>query len=231
MLVAMTMESQATENLLALVALVISVIAAAYSWWVSRQQMKLERHVSARDDRVEKSTAYLQLEVHSSEAFRYAALNAEAMRPYEASTKPARLPKHDRQNAEIARQYYFQCLNLFEVCSNFRRNGVIDEAVYASWVAWFHEVLDQWYFRELWVTEMRENYTPDVRNLFDIGVQIYADHKDPDERRRQFYHAACHLLGGCKAVAGWLDGIEQVPEWPAKEHGTLVMVPRKAAKR
>lgn len=226
MLAATMMEGQFGANLIALVALALSLVAAGYSWWVNRQQMKLERHVAARDDRVEKSTAYLELEVHSSEAFRFAAEHAEAMRPYEAPEKPDRLPRNDRQDAATTRQYYYQCLNLFEVCSNFRRNGVIDETVYASWVAWFHEVLDQWYFRELWATEMRDNYTPDVRNLFDIGMLIYAQHDDPQERREQFYHAACHLLGGCTAVAGWLDAIDQVPEWPAKEHGKLVMVPR-----
>ena len=220
------MDGQFGANLIALVALAVSVLAGLYSWWTGREGRKLERHMSARDDRIEKSTAYLQLEVHSSEAFRYAAENAEAMRPYEATERPARLPKGDRRDAETTRQYYYQCLNLFEVCSNFRRNGVIDETVYASWVAWFHEVLDQWYFRELWQAEMRDNYTPDVRNVFDIGVQIYETYPDPEKRREEFYHAVCHLLGGCDAVAGWLDGIEQVPQWPAETHGTLVMVPR-----
>lgn len=227
MMGAAMMEGQYGANVIALIALALSLLAAAYSWWTNRQQMKLERHIAARDDRVEKSTAYLALEVHSSEAFRFAAENADAMRPYEATEKPERLPRGDRDDAATTRQYYYQCLNLFEVCSNFRRNGVVDETVYASWVAWFHEVLDQWYFREVWVAELRNNYTPDVRNLFDIGVQIYAQHSDPQERREQFYHAVCHLLGGCTVVARWLDEIEQVPEWPAKEHGRLVMVPRK----
>lgn len=225
------MGSQLAANWIAIVALVLSIVAAGYSWWTSRETARLERHVAARDDRVEKSTAYLELEVHSSEAFRFAAEHADAMRPYEASEKPGRLPKRDRRGAELTRQYYFQCLNLFEVCSNFRRNGVIEENVYASWLAWFHEVLDQWYFRELWASEMRENYTPDVRHIFDVGLKIYQLHNDPETRRREFYHAVCHLLGGCEAVSSWLDRISETPQWPAAEHGKIVMVPVESGAR
>lgn len=221
------MEGQFGANVIALIALTISVFAGLYSWWTGREGRKLERHISARDDRVEKSTAYLELEVHSSEAFRYAAENCEAMKRFESTDPPKRRPSTDTKNAQITRQYYYQCLNLFEVCSNFRRNGVIDETVYASWVAWFHEILDQWYFREIWQADMRDNYTPDVRNIFDIGVQVYATTVDPKERREQFYDAVCHLLGECTVVKGWLDGIDTVPQWPAQEHGVLKMVPRK----
>lgn len=218
------MGTQLIANWIAIAALAVSLVAALYSWWAGRAAAKLERHVAARDDRVEKSTAYLQLEVHSSEAFRFAAVNSAAMRPYEATNKPARLPRSDRQDAELTRQYYFQCLNLFEVCSNFRRNGVVDEHVYASWVAWFHEVLDQWYFRELWVSEMRDNYTPDIRHIFDLGVRIYALHEEPEVRRREFYNAVCHLLGGCEVISSWIDKVEETPQWPAVEHGKPVMV-------
>ncbi len=105
------------------------IVAAGYSWWTSRDNMQgwnamLRRATTG----VEKSTAYLELEVHSSEAFRSLLLN---MPMPCVPTKPARSPadcaqSRDRRGAELMRQYYFQCLNLFEVCSNFRRNGVID---------------------------------------------------------------------------------------------------------
>ena len=182
-----------------------------------------------RSIRVEKSSAYLQLETHSSAAFRYAAENGAAMEPFEPRVPPKPRPSLKSNNAEITRQFYYQCLNLFEVCSNFRRKHVIDHAVYASWVAWFHELLDQWYFRELWQAEMRDNYTQDVRGIFDLGVQIYKAHpgaRDDELRRREFYKAVSHLLGGCRAVDEWLDKLEEHPEWPPAKHGRLVMVRR-----
>jgi len=212
-------------NIIALLALGVSLLAAVFTWFNNRETTRLGRHVAARDDRVEKSSAYLQLEVHSSEAFRFAASHCDAMRPYETTERPARLPRSDRENAELTRQYYFQCLNLFEVCSNFRRHEVVDKQVYASWVAWFHEVLDQWYFRELWAGEMRENYTPDVRHIFDIGLRIYALHSDGEQRRREFYKAVGHLFGGCKIIENWPDDVCCTPQWPPVEHGKVVLVP------
>ncbi|AKQ42114.2 hypothetical protein CP97_08920 [Aurantiacibacter atlanticus] len=221
----MDMDSQLAANSIAFLALGLSALAAIYSWYSALETRRLERHVASRDDRVEKSTAYLELEVHSSEAFRFAAANAIAMRPYESTDRPARLPKNDRQNAATTLQHYYQCLNLFEVCSNFRRNGVVDAHVFASWVAWFHEVLDQWYFREMWEAGMRENYTPDVRHIFDIGIRIYESHPDADIRRREFYVATSHLLGGCPIIENWLDDIAQTPQWPPVDYGFVTMIP------
>jgi hypothetical protein len=184
-----------------------------------------------RSIRVEKSAAYLQLETQSSEAFRYAAGHGQEMKPFEPRVAPKPRLNRESKGAEITRQYYFQCLNLFEVCSNFRRKGVIEKEVYASWVAWFHELLDQWYFRELWQAEMRDNYTPDVRAIFDLGVAIYAQHAkagEDDLRKREFYKAVSHLLGGCSVIDTWLDRLDEVPEWPPAVHGKPVMVRRDA---
>lgn len=211
-----TFEWTGAEALIAAAALALSLLSFGFTWW-------LDRRGHLRDDRIEKSTAYLQLEMHSSEAFRFAAENSEIMHPYESSDEPKPSPKRNSRAAQVTRQYYYQCLNMFEVCSNFRRNGVIDKQVYASWVSWFHEVLNQWYFRELWVGGMRDNYTRDVRNLLDAGVQIYALHDDPETRLRQFYAAASHMLGGCEVIRHWLDDLEQAPEWPPTEHGKVVM--------
>lgn len=201
---------QGTEAFVASVALIFSVAALILT-------VLRDRRVDTRDDRVEKSTAYLELEVHSSEAFRYAAENCEAMRPFKATERPSHLNRPSRRDEEVTRQYYYQCLNLFEVCSNFRRSNVIRPEVYASWVAWFHEVLDQWYFRELWVEEMRDNYTPDVRDIFDLGLQVYREHADDETRRKEFYHAVSHLMGGCETIRDWIENLGRQPEWPAKE--------------
>ena len=214
------MAGQFGANIIALVALAISVLAGLYSWWTGREGRRLERHVAARDDRVEKSTAYLELEVHSSEAFRYAAENCDAMKAFESTDPAGRRPSTGSKNAQITRQYYYQCLNLFEVCSNFRRHDVVDKTVYASWVAWFHEVLDQWYFRELWDGDLRENYTPDVRHIFDLGIQIYARESDPERRRRAFYKAVAGLFGGCAIIAHWPDTVQVRPVWEPEEMKT-----------
>lgn len=217
------MGTQLAANWIAVVALALSALAVGYTWWSTR-------HTNRRDDRIEKSSAYLQLEVHSSEAFRYAAENSAAMKPFEASQRPSRRPRDDSKGAAITRQYYFQCLNLFEVCSNFRRNQVVDKHVYASWVAWFHEVLDQWYFRELWAGEMRENYTPDVRHIFDLGLQVYALHDDPEVRRREFYRVVSHLFGGCPIIEQWPEAVRKTPKWPPDDMSRVTLIDQEEAR-
>ena len=221
---------QGGNNLVALLALLFSIGMAVIGYFREKRVDLREKaidereaRIEERDNRVEKSTAYLQLEVHSSEAFRFAAEHCEVMRPYESTNPPVPAPKRQCRAAETTRQYYFQCLNLFEVCSNFRRHGVIEKQVYASWVSWFHEVLDQWYFRELWLDGMRDNYTRDVRHIFDMGVQIYSQESDPEARRQAFYRAVSHALGGCEVIDKWLDELAEMPQWPPVEHGKLAI--------
>ena len=211
-----TFEWTGAGALISTAALILSILSFAFTW-------SLDRKGHRREALIEKSSAYLQLEVHSSEAFRYAAIHSEAMRPYESTEEPSPPPKRNGQAAETTRQYYYQCLNLFEVCTNFRRNEVIHKEVFASWVSWFHEVLDQWLFRELWVSEMRDNYTQDVRNIFDLGIRIYALSDDAEYRIEQFYDAVSHAIGGCEIVENWRTDLGQAPQWPPSAYGKLVM--------
>ncbi len=63
---------------------------------------------------------------------------------------------------------------------------------------------------------MRENYTPDVRHIFDVSawIDLRNWHNDPETigAALQFFHAVCHLLGGCEAVSSWLDRISEIPQ-------------------
>jgi hypothetical protein len=195
---------QAGNNAIALMALTVSTVIGVFVY----------RSTEGRERRIEKSSAYLQLEMHSSEAFRYEAEHAAAMKPARELQKPANWAEVEDKAADRTRHFYFQCLNLFEVCANFRRNNVIQRQVFASWVAWFYDILSGWYFREIWDAELRSNYTRDVRNIFDVGIHIFRTEEDPDVRERRFYEAVAYLIGDCDMVAGWLDEMAFVPVWP-----------------
>lgn len=196
--------TQGGNNLIALAAILASASVAIFVYW----------RTEGRERRIEKSSAYMDLEVHSSEAFRYQAENARTMAPFRQVDRPERLPPKDHDAWETTLNYYFQCLNLFEVCSNFRRNRIIADQVFASWVAWFYDLLKDWYFRSIWETELRSNYTRDVRNFFDVGVAIFEQHSDQAERERAFYAAVAHLMDDCPTIRNWLDETGQVPVWP-----------------
>ncbi len=90
----------------------------------------LSRPGKAREERLEKSGAYLKLELASIEVFKYKAaywysMNW-AMRGENAEGRPL------AQIGEEADQYFYQCLNLFEIVSRFRKEGVIMAEIYAS---------------------------------------------------------------------------------------------------
>lgn len=178
-----------TQNLLALAAIGLSILSLSISlltyYWSER-----------REHRVEKSSAYLNLEVNSSEVFKYAAERAELMKPFRCESPPPNLRARTdyEEGCEVTLNLYFQSLNLFEVCARFRRQGIIEPQVFASWVAWFYELLDDWYFREVWKKELRANYTRDVRAIFDVGCQIFAEGAAGLDHEEAFYQAVADIM-------------------------------------
>lgn len=169
--------------------------------------------------KTEQATAYLSLETYSSEVFKYEAENFELLAPYRSLSRSGALPHPDGESksAGVAANLYFQTLNLFEVCTRFRKNGVIEHEVFASWVAWFYDTLDDWYFRDQWRGGMRENYTPDLRAIFDEGVAIFdrlgeSDEPAIDRRRRRAFYAAVGDQLDCDDVRAWLGAAEEVKE-------------------
>lgn len=202
------MDGPGINNFIAMTAAIIALASVIVAVAV---YIRTER----RERRVEKSAAYLNLEVQSSETFRYQAENALVMARFQLPERPVDVPGPEHAGWETTRNFYFQCLNLFEVCSNFRRHRIVGPEVFASWVNWFHEILEDWYFRSIWRSELRANYTLDVRNIFDAGVEIYERESDPARREREFFSAVAYLVGGCRVVGEWLDHLETVPVIPS----------------
>lgn len=223
-----------TADLIAITAALVALLAFVFTIWSTR---------NARRDslRVEKSTAYLALEVASSDIFRYEAENFDRLAPYRdmfASPGDIKaLTASDSENAIIAYNLYFQTLNLFEVCARFRRQEVIEHEVFASWVTWFYDTLDDWFFRNQW-PDLRGNYTADVRDIFDLGLKIFSDmpverhHVRGDAmdeaRRREFFRQVATVMD-CEEIEGWQQaiglaatGVQQMPSrfalfgWPKR---------------
>jgi len=201
-----------------LVALPIALAALLVSIFYNRQARR-------QSLRVEKSTAYLSLEMHSSEVFKYEAEHDVKLAPFRTTSEPPLLLAEPGA-AGMAENLYFQTLNLFEVCTRFRRDDIIDVDIFASWVAWFYDTLDDWYFRRLWQEGMRDNYAHCLRVIFDEGVRVFADLGDAGEplvdakRRMAFYQAVGRVMN-CENDADWRAhaptmGREVEPE---PEHG------------
>ncbi len=205
------------NEVIALLALMFSLTALILSWLSFK-----------RESRVEKSSAYLDLETYSSQLFQYEATHAKAMEPFRREKRPRNfdIAKH-ANSAKITDQCYYQALNLFEVASNFRKKDIVDHAVFASWVAWFYEVANDWYFREQW-PDMRENYTEDVRNIFDLGSAIFADEALAGIRQEAFFQAVALSIDteGCTEIQNWLEKCKddsQVKAWLAKAKARFII--------
>lgn len=172
--------------------------------------------------RVEKSNAYLQLEVASSDVFKYEAEHGELLEPYRAvraSEGERKALLANRQHALHAYNLYFQTLNLFEVCARFRRQDIIEHGVFASWVAWFYDTLDDWYFRDQW-HDLRGNYTDDVRDIFDLGMKVFekfGNHDEPniDAARKKLFYEWVGQHMQCTEIGTWPQRVILWAEAPA----------------
>lgn len=203
----------AMADRIALFAALVALLALGVSFYYSLQTRR-------QSVRIEKSQAYLQLEVASSDVFKYEAEKAEVLKPYRLTRVTDAQRKAALANVEhamTAYNLYFQTLNLMEVCTRFRRQDIIEHQVFASWVAWCYDTLDDWYFRHQW-SDFRANYTDDVRAIFDIGVELFSEYRfgnsDDDEvdaaRKACFYAAVADPnLMDCEEIAGWLNKTAQ----------------------
>lgn len=169
--------------------------------------------------RIERSQAYLNLELASIEIFRY---KAEKWITMQWLLDGKNRGIGTAQLTEEADQYAYQCLNLFEVASRFRKENIIDKFVYASWVAWFYEMLEVEYFRNRWPIVYVDNYTPELQRIFNAGIALWDAYPEPSEgerpepgevgpagsvgqlRRKAFYHEVGRIIG-CPIVYFWVD--------------------------
>jgi len=192
-------------NLIAFVAVVLSLLSFIYSAHLDRETRKREKQrdrlIDERELRIEKSTAYLQLELASTDVFKYRAAHWEALHWAETGERVS--DRHEGQLEEEADQYFYQCLNLFEICSRFRHEEIIDKEIYGSWVAWFFEELESSYFRRKWPLEYCDNYTEEVRAIFDFGCQEI-DWDEPDQQisRGRFYRGVGEIVD-CDVIRNW----------------------------
>lgn len=153
--------------------------------------------------RAQKQQTYQRLELASNEVFRFSASHAGVLVHYQASQPD---PSIDFQNMivenSVADNHIFQTLNLFEMAVRFRHAGILEDDVFGSWVIWYHEMLESWYFRHIWPA-IRPNYTKDMQRIFDGPVRDFDPRMDDAERREKFFaHVAKEL--DCPVVKRWL---------------------------
>lgn len=138
------------------------------------------------------------------------------------------------EDTRIVRKYYEKTLNMFEVSTRFRKQGIVEDAVFGSWVIWYYDTCQEWAFRWLW-PKLRKNYVEDLRSVFDFPTTYFAfegpNAEDEDTLEHDFFVHVARVMR-CKVVAEWLSvaetdvaklreqamrhGTARYPSWPSK---------------
>ena len=152
-----------------------------------------------KETRIMKFNMYQNLEFASNELFRFEAENHAKIDPFMSMNAPDTEPTMTRS---VINNYLYQTLNLFEIAAAYRAEKLIEPAVYGSWVIWYYNTLNSWYFRQSW-EEIRINYTPTLRNIFDDPVSRFDFQFDEEDRRQRFFEHVAKLMK-CEDVGSWL---------------------------
>lgn len=173
---------------LALWALVVTILLAVLS--------------ARRASRIEREENYIQLELASNELFRFEATHAANIEPFLSTNKPENVP----EGRSTIRAFLFQTLSLFEIAVRLRREDRFGQQAFGTWVIWFYDTHDGWFFRQEW-PELRENYTAEIRGIFDQMVAEFDPHKDPNIRKQTFFaHVATNL--NCPIIKNWINDLK-----------------------
>lgn len=207
-----------------------------------READDLRRENEEKALKARKIEIYQRLEIESNRVFEFEARHPQLVPKMKRRLAPARALGElmvqneygDRmdgpQIAMVARKYYEMNCNLFEIAARLRKLELVDEDVFGSWIAWYFDTTTEWGFRALW-QDLRDNYTADLRAVFDglVGVLIeewdiphdrgtftHYDREargDPDvsaeevERKRVwFYQEMCRRFA-CDEIGTWLQKV------------------------
>ncbi|WP_417319085.1 GNAT family N-acetyltransferase [Emcibacter sp.] len=191
--------SEVGQFVVAAIAIVATLATFAYQMSQSRKLKRQE--------------VYQELELASNEIFRYEAQYAAILQHILCAERTDRI--YTGEEKGVADNLIFQTLNLFEIATNFRDQGIFDAKVYASWVIWQYDTLDSWYFRENW-PNYRTNYTRELRKIFDEPVRKYKSFADEEARQNDFFEHVAKVLN-CEEIQQVLEDRFEEDSTPPRE--------------
>lgn len=235
---------------------IAAVLAVVIESWRYRKGQRDAIEQRKKDDRdafeARKIEIYQRLEIESNRVFEFEARHPELVPEMKRRLAPPsgiegmivrdeyKEKMEPRQIAMIARKYYEMNCNLFEIAARLRKNRLIDDDVFGSWVAWYFDTCTEWGFRALWA-DLRDNYTADLRAIFDplcgtlvtawdkphadgtLGVGAMIDgvpdvtSDELEARREEFYRDVASTIGNerkdgpCLVILGWLTKVKESP--------------------
>jgi hypothetical protein len=120
---------------------------------------------------------YQRLELASIELFRFESNSMDTvilLWEGDEDEYEEKLPPLDIKKEYALKEYVCQILNLFEMALRFRRDGIMEEEVFGSWIIWMCELTTRPRFRKLWETDdgsLSKNYVSLLQDIFNGGVK------------------------------------------------------------
>lgn len=147
------------------IANVLGIVSAALAVVISNRLSSTKELESSRNQ------IYQHLEFESIQLFRFEIDHIELARiVWDDSKSYDELIKDDDQKYQVL-QLICQALNLFEMAVRFKRDGIIHDDVFESWIAWIYDLCSSEIFLNYWYLEgIRDNYIVSFQKGIDYGL-------------------------------------------------------------
>jgi hypothetical protein len=161
-----------------------------------------------KENKLTQRELYQQIELASIDLFRFEGENEELI-SYVWEKKD--LPPRDSAKYYCIVEYVAQILNLFEITCRFKKQKVIEDQVFGTWVKWF---FDMWFapnFPVFWEAAQL-NYTSELQGIMACGRKVrklFDESKKPYEEMEESllktFYTDVGTLTKNKNICMWLD--------------------------
>lgn len=140
-------------------------------------------HQSRKELVADGREVYQRLELASIDLFRFEAEQKELIRPlWEAGVS---VPPSDTEQM-VFQNYVCQNLNLHEMAIRFRKDKIMPDEVFDSWIAWFWTLSKAPGFSQVW-NDVREDYIAELQSTYNKGIKIaLREDGDDDKKHEEF---------------------------------------------
>lgn len=128
---------------------------------------------------------YQQLELASIELFRFESGNKHLVDLIWMESKKE--ISSDPAEHFILTNYVCQYLNLFEMAVRFKKEKVMPDDVFGSWITWVFDLCSAPGFKKIWM-HCKYNYISDLRIVINAGIHIAEKELPEHEARVEFFH-------------------------------------------
>jgi GNAT superfamily N-acetyltransferase len=126
---------------------------------------------SKKQRKIEKTRMYQQLELASIDLFRWEIANKKTILKISEEYKKEKEHRNiSDEDKEFMEGYYFQTMNLFELCISSAEEQTLPGKEFGTWLPWIHKLANEDGFKEIW-PEVKTNYTPECRKIMDDAMK------------------------------------------------------------